>query len=193
MQIRETDGRYRYMPPQEKEKSIEEYGRCLRILKDSYQKEEEEKYLSFAKGMRILIVEDNIAWQKLISTCLRTWEIKSISVRSGEEAALYMKEKTCDLMLVDQMLPDMEGIELIKQMKKQLRKEVVFPPVVMMISYEMPQLDKILKENEIFDYMIKPVDVRQIERVILNCQRREETEKTNSRQTSDNQSDKIKR
>lgn len=174
MQIREANGSYRYMPPQEAEKSLEEYGSCLKELRDSFLKQEEEKYLAFAKGMKVLIVEENIAWQKLISTCLRTWEIKSISVRTGEEAALYMKEHSCDLILLDQMLPDVEGPELIGKIRKYYKKEEPMPPIVLMVSYEMPQLNKILEENEIFDYMIKPVDVRQIERIILKCQKNEE-------------------
>ena len=174
MQIREINGGYRYMPPQEVEKSLEEYGSCLKVLRESFQKKEEEKYLTFAKGMKVLIIEENIAWQKLISACLRTWEIKSISVRSGKEAHMYVKENTCDLILVDQILPDVEGVELVQKIKKHHRKQEPLPPIVMMVSYEMPQLDKILKENEISDYMIKPVDVRQIERVILNCQKNEE-------------------
>lgn len=174
MEIRGTDGGYLYIRPQEEEKSMEEYGDCLRTLRENFLKEEDAKYLAFAKGMKVLIVEDNIAWQKLIATYLKTLEIRSISMRTGEEAVNYMKENTCDLILMDQIMPDMEGTEIAQKIRKNLSDKGEFPPIVMMVSYEMPDLQEILQENSILDYMIKPVDVKQIRRVILNCKKEAE-------------------
>ncbi len=172
MEVRGQDGCYFYIRPQEEEKSIEEYGECLKMLKENSIRQEE-KYLAIAKGMKVLIIEDNIACQKLISAYLKTMGIKSISMRSGGEAIKYMQSETCDLVLVDQILPDMEGTDIVKMLRKKSALEDSFPPVIMMVSYERSDMEKLLKESGILDYMIKPIDIREIKRVILTYQRKE--------------------
>ena len=175
MEVKGQDGCYLYISPQEKEKTIEEYGIYLKALKENSIKQEE-KYLAIAKGMKVLIIEDNIVCQKLIAAYLKSLGIKSISMRSGEEAIEYMKADSCDLVLVDQMLPDMEGVEIAKVLGKKASSDNSILPMVMMVSSEMPDMTKILKESGILDYMIKPIDIKQIKRVILAYQREEKTE-----------------
>ncbi|MBD5543642.1 MAG: response regulator [Lachnospiraceae bacterium] len=170
MEIKGQDGCYLYMRPQEEEKSIEEYGSCLKMLKENAANREEQ-ILSIANDMKVLIIEDNIACQKLITAYLKTLGIKSISMRSGEEAIEYMRSGVCDLVLVDQILPDMEGVEIAKTIRKQRNLDEQFPPIVMMVSYEAPDMEKILEESGILDYMIKPIDIKQLKRIILAYQR----------------------
>lgn len=176
MEIKGQDGCYLYIKPQEEERSIEEYGGLLKQMQESSMKQEE-KYLEIAKGMKVLIAEDNIACQKLIAAYLKTLGIKSISMRSGQEAIQYVKTNICDLVLVDQVLPDMEGIEVAKTIGKQTKADNYLLPVVMMVSYEMPDMNQILKESGILDYLIKPVDVKQIKRVILAYQKADQGER----------------
>lgn len=172
VEIKGQDGCYLYISPQEEEKTIEEYGLCLKALKESSAKQEE-KYLAITKGMKVLIIEDNIACQKLIAAYLKSLGIKSISMRNGEEAIKYMKTESCDLVLVDQILPDMEGVEIAKILGKKASSDNSILPIVMMVSYEMPDMAKILQESGILDYMIKPIDIKQMKRVILAYQREE--------------------
>lgn len=167
MEIKGQDGCYLYLTAQE-EKPIEEYGSCLKILKEN-SAAQEEKILSVANGMKVLIVEDNIACQKLIAAYLKSLGIKSISMRTGEEAVKYMKSDTCSLVLVDQILPDMDGAEIARTIRHNGGNQL--PPFVMMVSYEVPNMEKLLEESGILDYMIKPIDIRQLKRIILTYQR----------------------
>ena len=169
VEIKGQDGCYLYITAQE-EKPIEEYGNCLKMLKENSAKQEE-KILSVANGMKVLIVEDNIACQKLIAAFLKSLGIKSISMRTGEEAVKYMKSDHCSLVLVDQILPDMDGVEIARAIRQNSHGENQFPPVVMMVSYEVPNMEKLLEESGILDYMIKPIDIRQLKRIILTYQR----------------------
>ncbi|MCM1161152.1 MAG: response regulator [Roseburia sp.] len=175
MEIKGQDGCYLYISPQEKEKSIEEYGECLKMLKENSVRQEE-KYLAIAKGMKVLLIEDNIACQKLAAAYLKTMGIKCLSMRNGEEAITYMEKDSCDLILVDQILPDMEGTDIVKTLRKKSALENSFPPVIMMISYERPDMEKLLKESGILDYMIKPIDIKQIKRVLLTYLKKEAAE-----------------
>lgn len=68
----------------------------------------------------ILIVEDNVEIQQYLSDELkRTYHI--LKAGNGEEALEIMKEQKVDLILTDVMMPIMDGLQLCKRVKSNLR------------------------------------------------------------------------
>lgn len=68
---------------------------------------------------KILIVEDNAQDQKIIELRLIKHGYKNlIFVSTGEEAIAKARSEKPDLVLVDTKLPDMEGFEVCRQIKK---------------------------------------------------------------------------
>ena len=102
----------------------------------------------------ILIVEDDINTRKLMDKILRTNGYLTYLAEDGEEALEVMDKHQIDLMIVDIMMPRMNGYELTKQ----LRDSKYMLPILMVTAKQLPD-DK--RKGFIVgtdDYMTKPVD-----------------------------------
>jgi len=66
----------------------------------------------------ILVVDDNALNLQLISSLLRTNSYKPVIANSGANALKYLEQKIPDLILLDIMMPEMDGFEVIKRLKE---------------------------------------------------------------------------
>lgn len=81
------------------------------------------------KDKHILIVDDDEGVVKTLSRFLKKKGYKISTALGGKEALAFMKKETPDLVLLDALMPGMDGIETLEQMRRQ------FPKVdVVMIS-----------------------------------------------------------
>jgi DNA-binding response OmpR family regulator len=68
---------------------------------------------------RILVVDDDVAVQKLVVTLLERAEMEPISALNAAQAAQILREPPLpDLMVLDLMLPDVSGIDMLRQMRQ---------------------------------------------------------------------------
>ena len=103
---------------------------------------------------KILIVEDNLNLQKLYSAVLRSNGYTTAVASNGAEALTLLEKEHVDLMIVDVMMPVMDGYELTD-----LLREGGSEMPILMITAKAKQEDK--KQGflvGIDDYMTKPVD-----------------------------------
>lgn len=68
---------------------------------------------------KVLIVDDDPAICKLLEKVMRSNELNTTIARSGAEALSMVKNHTFDIILMDIMLGDMEGFEVIKRIRSQ--------------------------------------------------------------------------
>ncbi|MAU09427.1 MAG: hypothetical protein CL607_06375 [Anaerolineaceae bacterium] len=67
---------------------------------------------------RILVVDDDPALQKLVVLLLKRADMNPISAMNATEAAQILKEEPLpDLVVLDLMLPEISGIDFLKQMR----------------------------------------------------------------------------
>jgi two-component system phosphate regulon response regulator PhoB len=66
----------------------------------------------------ILIVEDEVALQKLLAYNLQAAGFEVAQAYDGEEAMLLLEEREPDLILLDWMLPELSGIELCRRLRR---------------------------------------------------------------------------
>jgi len=113
--------------------------------------------------VRILVVDDDPAINKLIQTILREegqgWEISS--ARDGEEAIRIIQEKLPDLIILDMMMPKMNGLEVCRYVTSQFQIPII------MVSGECDSDTKAKCINAgAEDYITKPFPLAQfIDRV----------------------------
>ncbi|MGN0464943.1 MAG: response regulator transcription factor [Lachnospiraceae bacterium] len=68
---------------------------------------------------KILIVDDDISICKLLDKVMKSNELETTIATSGTDALNILKNNTFDVILVDIMLGDMEGFEVIKRVRSQ--------------------------------------------------------------------------
>lgn len=105
----------------------------------------------------ILIMEDDMAIHSLIKEALELNGFKTLSAYSGTEGKLLFEQAQMDLILLDLMLPGMNGEEFLQQ----IRHNTNIPVIV--ISAKNDQDTKLeLLTSGADDYMTKPFDVKEL-------------------------------
>ena len=115
---------------------------------------------------RILIVEDDEALKESISDML---EIKGYDVSTAQNGLLginAVKEKKPDLIISDVMMPEMDGFEMLKEIKMNPDMDLI--PIIMLTAKV--ELESKLKGLELGadDYLTKPFEFRELNLKIHN-------------------------
>jgi DNA-binding response OmpR family regulator len=104
----------------------------------------------------ILLVDDEDAVQKLLAYPLERDGFRVVQARDGEEALARFEEEHVDLVVLDVMLPKLDGLEVCKR----LRASSTVP--IIMLTARDDELDKVLGlELGADDYITKPFSIRE--------------------------------
>lgn len=79
--------------------------------------------------MKILLVEDNLLNQKVVVFNLKKFKYDIAAFTNGPEALEEIKKNRFDLVLMDIMLPDMNGYEVTREIRKYEKENNVENPV----------------------------------------------------------------
>lgn len=111
--------------------------------------------------MKILVVEDDNDIRELICQSLSQAEYQVRSCSDVKTAQQIIVEFKPDCLIVDWMLPDSSGVELIRWLR---RKETYRQLPVLMLTARSQESDKILGlESGADDYMTKPMSLRELQ------------------------------
>src|SRR3990167_3749515 len=111
---------------------------------------------------KILIVDDEPLNLELLERELAAHDYTVESARNGEEALGKVGSFVPDLILLDYMMPDMSGLEVLKE----LRRRGHGLPVVMITAYATSErLAEAMKEGA-YDLLAKPFDADHLRIVI---------------------------
>ncbi len=109
---------------------------------------------------KILIVEDEKDIIKMLEYNLKKEGFKVISAGDGEDALDLAVRGQPDLILLDLMLPGMDGLEVCKALKKESKAAAI--PIIMLTA-KGQESDKVVGlELGADDYMTKPFSVREL-------------------------------
>ena len=113
---------------------------------------------------RVLVVDDVPANVKLLDARLSAEYFDVLTAMSGREALAICERAECDIVLLDVMMPDMDGFEVCRRLKAGLTTHHI--PVVMVTALDQPS-DRVRGlEAGADDFLTKPVsDVALIARV----------------------------
>jgi DNA-binding response OmpR family regulator len=104
----------------------------------------------------ILLVDDEDSIQKLLAYPLEREGFRVLQARDGEEALERFASEQVDLVVLDLMLPKLDGLEVCKRLRAQ--SEV---PIIMLTARD-DELDKVLGlELGADDYITKPFSIRE--------------------------------
>ncbi|MDD3838961.1 MAG: response regulator transcription factor [Clostridia bacterium] len=108
----------------------------------------------------ILAVDDEIHILELLKFNLEKEGYDVFCIETGEQALSYVSRDKPDLIILDIMLPGIDGIEVCKQIKS--KKETALIPIIMLTA-KSQEVDKILGlEIGADDYITKPFSVREL-------------------------------
>ncbi len=125
----------------------------------------------------ILIIEDDKAILEMLDVSLKAKQYSTLKANTGYLALSVLSSNTVDLVLLDWMLPDIDGIKLIGKIRK--LSGLQYLPI-MMLTAKSGEEDKVKGLNMgADDYMTKPVLLKELDARIRSLLRRSQGLTTN--------------
>lgn len=118
--------------------------------------------------MKILIIEDTSQVSKLLRLKVERWEHTAEIAQTGTEALEIIKKEMFDLILLDIFLPDTVAYDLIPRLKT----EWSGMEIITMTGHSSRDVEKKVRSHEILYYMVKPVDLAELENIIQHMNKK---------------------
>ena len=127
------------------------------------------------KQAKILVVDDDPDIVEAISAVLEAHSLQVVTARDGEEGLDKLKEERPDLMILDLLMPRMDGFAVLKELQDPRRSKYSNIPILILtsvredVSRRRYELETGLELN-VDDYAEKPIDpyvlVQRVEKLL---------------------------
>ena len=125
--------------------------------------------------MRILVVDDEPDAIELIRFNLKASGYEVLTAEDGEEALAKARKFSPDMILLDVMLPEIDGLEVCKILR---RDPATAPLPIIMLTAKASEIDRVLGlEFGADDYVTKPFSPRELMLRVRNLLKRKESSK----------------
>ena len=118
------------------------------------------------KHLKVLYVEDEEDILKFASMVLEDYVLELFIARNGKEALEILKSQTIDLVITDILMPRLNGIDLIREIRKNPLLEVA--TIVVTAHTETRYLLDCI-ELRVDGYILKPIDVEELLKTTLRA------------------------
>lgn len=144
---------------------------CLPVVKGISEKEnrldkQEESEVFIAEGMEILVVDDTPLNLKVIEALLKKNKVKVYTADSGMKAIEMAKEKKYDAILLDKMMPEMDGLETLQNMRAIENFANAGTPIIALTADATENAKETYIKWGFDDYLSKPVVTKELERML---------------------------
>ena len=111
----------------------------------------------FRSGYRILVADDDVNVHQSLNAYFRREGYQMLSAYNGEEALAFVRKYRPDIMLLDIMMPKMDGLMVCREARKDSNVPII------MLSAKGDEFDKLLGlELGADDYITKPFSPREV-------------------------------
>ncbi|MBT5231720.1 MAG: response regulator [Methylococcales bacterium] len=141
------------------------YGQLQDCLSLVFQQEDREELITKyslkehhkVKQAKVLLVEDDVFNQKVALTMLKQLGFRADIAENGLEAVKSVQQQVYDLVLMDCQMPEMDGFEASKTIRRLDGERYQSMPIVAMTAHALPGDRERCKAAGMDDYLSKPV------------------------------------
>ena len=138
-----------------------------KVIAEKADKKEKNTKPFKASGKRILLVDDNKLNLKVASKLLESYDVDIVEVSSGKECLDVLdKDTNFDLILMDDLMPNMSGTETLDIIKKIARIDGYYIPIVVLTANATSGNKEKYIEVGFDDYLAKPIEKDELNRVL---------------------------
>lgn len=138
------------------EAKFAEYVKSLNSYKETFR----------APDAHILVVDDNEMNLFVVEKLLKTTEIVVSCCGSGERCLELIRQRHYDVILLDHMMPGMDGIETLKRMKEMKHHLCKDTPVIALTANAIVGVREMYLADGFDDYLSKPIDSNELETML---------------------------
>ncbi|HKJ78054.1 MAG TPA: ATP-binding protein, partial [Prolixibacteraceae bacterium] len=130
----------------------------LRVESEKKPKHEKNYSLPDLTGITILIAEDDLFSYMLMNHMLTETKATILHAETGKSALDVFRQNKVDLVFLDIRLPEMDGYEVIKEMRKETKKT----PIIAQTAHVLPDDRKKIKRNGFNYHASKPLSQNEL-------------------------------
>ena len=116
-------------------------------------------------GKKILIVDDNLINLKLTVRLLEGYKATIETVKSGSECIEKVKTTKYDLIFLDHMMPEMDGVATLNILKQE---DYSIPPIIALTANSYSGIKEKYLEEGFNDYLAKPINYKDLNKLMHN-------------------------
>lgn len=120
-----------------------------------------------APEAEILVVDDNAMNLMVMRNLLKKTQVKVTECMSGKETLELVAEKQFDVIFLDHMMPEMDGIETLRQARKLIVNKSAGAAVIALTANAVSGVREMYLKEGFDDYLSKPVDSAILEKMLL--------------------------
>ncbi len=119
-----------------------------------------------APEAKVLVVDDNQMNLKVIQNLLKETKVQVTTCMSGAEALALMCENKYDVILLDHMMPEMDGIETLKRSKQMVENINADVAVIALTANAISGAKEMYLSEGFTDYLSKPIKGNLLEEML---------------------------
>ena len=112
--------------------------------------------------LRVLVVEDSIVSQKLVTGLLERHGHEAVVAANGLEALAAVEAGRFDLVLLDVSMPEMDGFEVTARLRAREKQTAGHLPIIALTAHAMHGDAERCREAGMDDYLAKPIHAAQL-------------------------------
>lgn len=116
----------------------------------------------------ILLVDDNRVNRRVFCGLLKQTQIKITDVGSGRECLDHIRQKHYDMIFLDHMMPEMDGMETMEHMKEMEDNLCKETPIIMLTANAIMGAKEQYLAAGFDDFLAKPIDQTKLERLMMH-------------------------
>lgn len=108
----------------------------------------------------VLIVDDSVSMRKLVQGTLVEAGHCVVEAEDGVDGLAKAKQSTIDLVITDINMPNMDGLELLAELRQ--LSDYKFTPILVLTTEMDPEKKKLAKERGATGWLVKPFNPDQL-------------------------------
>ncbi len=141
--------------------------RSLSEAPKEIEKKEDEIKLFLAEDCRVLVVDDNLVNRKVAKGFLKPYRFQMDEAESGQAAIDRVKQTKYDIIFMDHMMPEMDGIEVVQLIRSECGENGTSPVVIALTANAMEGVREMFLQNGFQDFITKPLDKKALNDALL--------------------------
>ena len=129
--------------------------------------EQKNGQISFsAPKAKVLIVDDNEVNLKVACGLLKPYHMQLMTADSGKAAIAFLKSMDVDLVLMDHMMPEMDGVEATKIIREMDGDFYAKLPIIALTANAVNGAREMFLESGFNDFIAKPIELSSLDKVL---------------------------
>ena len=144
-----------------------------------------------APNAHLLVVDDNPMNLMVFKSLLKQTKVKIDMANSGDEGILLTQDKKYDIIFLDHMMPNKDGIETLHEIRMETQNPNLHTIAICLTANAISGAREQYMAEGFDNYLTKPIDSSKLEEMLMTYLPKKKIELSKNNDSADNKSEKI--